>query len=210
MSAGRILQPPTEIGAGDDFCALVYRSPGQDPGDLRKVKVVQSEAIRQMVSGSESERQNAVFFSTIGDPKHNHRSLAMLAEAARFEEDMIRLEETRERQERMLYQDIKSRLEKRALRAEQRAKGDLLGVTDDVEFAGRYEQDLRAAAAGSDGGAAVPVPPASARPSAARRLQVATNLEQEQDRIAEVAALCSKNRKAHLAARMEQESRAAS
>ena len=66
---GKPLQPKLADGGSTDghLWVLVYHAPGCHPGDLRRFKhVPPPPALRQMLAGGTSERQNAIFFSVRG------------------------------------------------------------------------------------------------------------------------------------------------
>lgn len=58
---------PIVLLDGEPFDILVYGAPGMHPGDIRKLRVTSTDALRRMIGKADPSRCNAIFFSIQGE-----------------------------------------------------------------------------------------------------------------------------------------------
>ena len=64
---GSELPRPISLLDGEPFDILVYGAPGMHPGDIRKLRVASTDALRRMIGSADPSRCNAIFFSIQGE-----------------------------------------------------------------------------------------------------------------------------------------------
>lgn len=64
---GSEMARPIALLDGEPFHVLVYGAPGMHPGDIRKLTVTSTDALRRMIGGADPSRCNAIFFSIQGE-----------------------------------------------------------------------------------------------------------------------------------------------